>query len=163
MVERLPAIRQHQLIPVSQWACYQTTRTGALELAVLGCMLMLLLQGQQSHHTSPPGQQHHTQDSHNWRVSSAASLSDGTLSHAGDSMGNGLNLMGEVPMDEQPSRILYVSGIAAEVSDEELCRMFEVCLECSCCLVGPWGPCAGRAAIIGASGGEQPRSCWCCG
>ena len=131
----------------------QTPRTGALKRAVpLAACSLLLLQGQQKHHTSPPGQQQHTQESRNWRVGSAASLSSGTLSHAGDSMGNGLNLMGEVPLDEQPSRILYVSGIAAEVSDEELCRMFEVRWECSCCLVGPWGPVAGRAATTGASG-----------
>ena len=148
-------------------------------------MFMLLLQGQQSHHTSPPGQQQHTQDSRNWRVSSAASLSSGTLSHAGDSMGNGLNLMGEVPLDEQPSRILYVSGISAEVSDEELCRMFEVCWVCSCCLVGPESPvlqsscrrclrrgkqrqswaCFGQGSIccpVGVVGSRQLQPCGCC-
>ena len=124
---------------------------------------MLLLQGQQSHHTSPPGQQQHTQESRNWRVSSAASLSSGTLSHGGDSMGNGLNLMGEVPLDEQPSRILYVSGIAAEVSDEELCRLFEVCWGCSRCLVGAWGGlCWQSSCKLVRPAGRQPRSRWCC-
>lgn len=53
------------------------------------------------------------------------------------SVGN-LSCLGDLP-EEQPSRILFIRGLDATVSDEALVQMFEVCVAplwaycCSCC------------------------------
>ena len=62
------------------------------------------------------------------RNTSTNSLGSAAGLPASSSVGN-LSRMGDLP-EEQPSRILFVRGLDASVSDEALVQMFEVCGIC---------------------------------
>ena len=72
-----------------------------------------------------PQQSAHLQRGNNASSNSLESAAGGGQTSNRGSFGN-LSLLGDMAAEEQPSRILFIRGLDATVSDEALVQMFEV-------------------------------------
>ena len=73
----------------------------------------------------PPQQPAPMQRGNNASTNSLDSAAGGAQASNRGSFGN-LSLLGDMAAEEQPSRILFIRGLDATVSDEALVQMFEV-------------------------------------